>query len=61
MESTQAAQEIVRQTTYLHDANIIGYLAVFGLINIPIWLIKLGMIFEKFRARKGKGSNVYSK
>ena len=41
-EATNSAVEVVKQTVYLKDANIIGYLAVFGAINIPIWLIWIG-------------------
>ena len=55
MEPATSSAEIVRTTTYLKDANIIGYLAVFGAINIPIWLIKVGMIVEKIRANRRGG------
>lgn len=51
MESTMSS-EVIRTTTYLKDANIIGYLAVFGLVNIPIWLLWVGTKFGAYKTKK---------
>ena len=40
--------------TIIEPSQITNILAVFGGLNVFIWLFKAGMWFEKFRNRKGK-------
>ena len=51
MDATQSSTVI---QTLIEPSQAVNILAVFGGLNIFIWLFKAGMIFEKFRNRKGK-------
>ena len=51
MEATTSSTII---KTMIEPSQLVNILAVFGGLNIFIWLFKAGMLFEKFRNRKRK-------
>ena len=52
MEATQSAAEIVKQTVYLKDASIIGFLAIEALaINILLMLYGFWSLFRNLKRK----------